>query len=343
MIPGGCYGVARKALFALDAERAHHLTIASLARAPFAGAAFGRAGDDPVEVMGLRFRNRIGLAAGLDKNAQCIPAWNAMGFGFAEVGTVTPRPQPGNPQPRMFRLPARQAIINRLGFNNVGLDAALANVRSARRGDMMLGINIGKNAATPAEQAVDDYVSGLMAAWPLADYITVNVSSPNTKGLRDLQGGEARDALLVALRASRQRLQDALGRDVPIAIKIAPDLNDDGVRDMADAAVAHGLDAIIATNTTLARDAVQGLTHGDEAGGLSGAPLRDRANAVVRALAEHLKGQLPIIGVGGVTQPEHAVEKLQAGASLVQIYTGLIYAGPALVRQAVAAQRNSHV
>lgn len=341
MIPSACYGLARKALFALDAEHAHHLTIASLARAPFAGAAFGRAGDDPVEVMGLQFRNRIGLAAGLDKNAECIPAWNAMGFGFAEVGTITPKPQPGNAKPRMFRLPAKSALINRLGFNNVGLDKALSNVRSARRGNMVLGINIGKNAATPAQQAVDDYVTGLMAAWPLADYITVNVSSPNTKGLRDLQAGDARDALLGALSASRVRLQDATGQNVPIAIKIAPDMDDDGVRAMADAAVANGLDAIVATNTTLARDAVQGLPHADEAGGLSGAPVRERATAVVRVLAEHLGGRLPIIGVGGVTQPEHAVEKLQAGASLVQIYTGLIYAGPALVRHAVRAAKQS--
>lgn len=341
MIPSACYGLARKALFALDAEHAHHLTIASLARAPFAGAAFGRAGDDPVEVMGLQFRNRIGLAAGLDKNAECIPAWNAMGFGFAEVGTITPKPQPGNAKPRMFRLPAKSALINRLGFNNVGLDKALSNVRSARRGNMVLGINIGKNAATPAQQAVDDYVTGLMAAWPLADYITVNVSSPNTKGLRDLQAGDARDALLGALSASRVRLQDATGQNVPIAIKIAPDMDDDGVRAMADAAVANGLDAIVATNTTLARDAVQGLPHADEVGGLSGAPVRERATAVVRVLAEHLGGRLPIIGVGGVTQPEHAVEKLQAGASLVQIYTGLIYAGPALVRHAVRAAKQS--
>ncbi|MBR9813007.1 quinone-dependent dihydroorotate dehydrogenase [bacterium] len=341
MIPSACYGLARKALFALDAEHAHHLTIASLARAPFTGAAFGRAGDDPVEVMGLQFRNRIGLAAGLDKNAECIPAWNAMGFGFAEVGTITPKPQPGNAKPRMFRLPAKTALINRLGFNNVGLDKALSNVRSARRGNMVLGINIGKNAATPAQQAVDDYVTGLMAAWPLADYITVNVSSPNTKGLRDLQAGDARDALLGALSASRVRLQDATGQNVPIAIKIAPDMDDDGVRAMADAAVANGLDAIVATNTTLARDAVQGLSHADEVGGLSGAPVRERATAVVRVLAEHLGGRLPIIGVGGVTQPEHAVEKLQAGASLVQIYTGLIYAGPALVRHAVRAAKQS--
>ena len=337
MIPAGCYGLARKALFALDAERAHHLTIASLASAPFAGRAFGRAGDDPVTVMGLRFRNRIGLAAGLDKNAECIPAWNAMGFGFAEVGTLTPKPQPGNPKPRMFRLPAREAIINRLGFNNVGLDAALANVRRAKRGGMILGINIGKNAATPAEHVVDDYVTGLTAAWLLADYITVNVSSPNTKGLRDLQAGGARDALLGALHASRLRLQDATDRNVPIAIKIAPDLDDDSVRAMADAAVANGLDAIIATNTTLAREAVQGLAHADEAGGLSGAPVRERATAVVRVLSDHLAGRLPIIGVGGVTQPQHAVEKLQAGASLVQIYTGLIYSGPGLVAQAVRA------
>ena len=337
MIPASCYGLARKALFALDAERAHHLTISALARAPFAGGAFGRAGADPVEVMGLRFRNRIGLAAGLDKNAECIPAWNAMGFGFAEVGTITPKAQPGNPQPRMFRLPAKNALINRLGFNNIGLDAALANVRSAKRGDMVLGINIGKNAVTPADKAIDDYVAGLMAAWPLADYITVNVSSPNTKGLRDLQAGDARDALLAALHACRVRLQDATGQNVPIAIKIAPDMDNDALRGMADAAVGQGLDAIIATNTTLARDAVQGLPHANEAGGLSGAPVRARATEVVRTLAEHLDGRLPIIGVGGITEPAHAVEKLQAGASLVQLYTGLIYAGPALVRQAVAA------
>ena len=237
----------------------------------------------------------------------------------------------------MFRLPAQSALINRLGFNNIGLEAALANIRAAKRGDLRLGINIGKNAATPAEQAVDDYVTGLMAAWPLADYITVNISSPNTQGLRDLQAGQARDALLAALQSSRVRLQDATGQNVPIAIKIAPDLDDDAVRAMADAAVANGLDAIIATNTTLDRKAVLGSPHADEAGGLSGAPVRERSTAVVQVLAQHLGGRLPIIGVGGITEAAHAVEKLQAGASLVQLYTGLIYAGPALVRQAVAA------
>lgn len=339
MIPAGCYGLARKALFRLDAETTHHLTMASLARAPFLGGAFGRAGDDPVELMGLRFRNRVGLAAGLDKNATCIPAWDAMGFGLAEVGTITPRPQPGNPKPRMFRLPQHEALINRLGFNNVGLDQALANVRAARRGDLVLGINIGKNARTPANKAVDDYVTCLVAAWDVADYITVNVSSPNTQGLRDLQGGQARDTLLAALRDARARLQDATGNDRPIAIKLAPDLDDDAVRDMADAAVAHQLDAIIATNTTLDRTAVAGHPHADEAGGLSGAPVRARSTAVVQVLARHLQGRLPIIGVGGITDADHAVAKLQAGASLVQLYTGLIYRGPALVRQCVEASR----
>ena len=239
----------------------------------------------------------------------------------------------------MFRLPQYRALINRLGFNNVGLDAALANIRAASRGDLVLGINIGKNAATPAEHAVDDYITGLMAVWESADYVTVNVSSPNTQGLRDLQGGDARDTLLAAVRDARLRLQDATGRNRPVAIKIAPDLDDDGVRAMADAAVAHGLDAIIATNTTLDRQAVAGHRHADEAGGLSGAPVRARSTAVVRVLADHLQGRLPIIGVGGVTAGAHAVEKLAAGASLVPIYSGLIYAGPALVRQCVSSMQ----
>jgi len=336
---GALYGLARPLLFALDPERAHDLTLEGLQRAHELGAS--RLLDvplegEPVTIMGLQFPNPVGLAAGLDKNGAHIDALGAMGFGFVEVGTVTPRPQPGNPKPRMFRLPQSQALINRLGFNNGGVEQFVANVqRATYRG--VLGLNIGKNAVTPVEAALDDYRLCLNAVYPHADYVTINISSPNTQGLRSLQGDEQLDKLLTALTAEREALSQQHGKRVPLAVKIAPDLDDVALPRLADTLVARGIDAVIATNTTIARDAVAGLPHAEETGGLSGRPLRGRSTEVVRLLAAHLQGALPIIAVGGIVDPQDAVEKMAAGASLVQLYTGLIYTGPALVAQCRAA------
>lgn len=338
------YALARPALFALDPERAHELTLAGIDHAAACGALRLVAGpvvDDPVEVMGLRLRNRVGLAAGLDKNGAHVDAFAAMGFGFVEVGTVTPRPQPGNPRPRMFRLPERQALINRMGFNNEGVDAFVANVQRARSG-VVLGLNIGKNAATPIEQATDDYLACLERVYPLAGYVTVNVSSPNTKNLRQLQGGDELDAMLAALRERQLRLAERHGRYVPLALKIAPDLDDAQIEAIAQRLRHHQIDAVIATNTTVSREAVAGLRHADEAGGLSGAPVFEASNRVIRALRALLPAGYPIIGVGGILSGEDAVAKIEAGATLVQLYTGLIYRGPALVREcALALQRDA--
>ncbi|WP_348672854.1 quinone-dependent dihydroorotate dehydrogenase [uncultured Abyssibacter sp.] len=335
------YQLARPALFAMDAESAHRFTLGALRRAPWLLSAFPEAGEDPVEVMGLRFRNRLGLAAGLDKNAECIDAWTRLGFGLIEIGTVTPKPQPGNPRPRMFRLPEHGAIINRLGFNNAGLDVVLDNIRGSDRGGARLGINLGKNAVTPAEHALDDYREGMQRAYELADYLTVNISSPNTVGLRDLQAGQARDALLRGLADCREMLAQQHGRRVPVAIKIAPDLEPDEVRTLGDAVVNVGFEALIATNTTIHRDAVAGHRYAGEAGGLSGDPVREPSTRLLRLLREHLGSACALIGVGGVMRPEHAVEKLRAGADLVQIYTGFIYAGPALVARSVDVMRQA--
>lgn len=332
------YALARPVLFALDAEAAHRLTLAALDAAHASGAlalALGRPVDDPVTVMGLRFANRVGLAAGLDKNAAHVDALGALGFGFIEVGTVTPRPQPGNPAPRMFRLPQRDALINRLGFNNDGVDAFVDNVRRARwpQGDgRVLGLNIGKNADTPLERAADDYALCLERVYPHADYVTVNVSSPNTRDLRRLQGHAELEALLARLDAARSRLADRHARRVPLLLKIAPDLDDAQIDAIAETLQRHGLDGVVATNTTVARDAVAGLPHADETGGLSGAPVREASNRVIRALRARLPAGYPIIGVGGILGAEDARAKVEAGATLVQLYTGLIYRGPALVR-----------
>jgi dihydroorotate dehydrogenase len=297
---------------------------------------------DPVTVAGLRFPNRVGLAAGLDKNGRCIDGLGAMGFGFIEVGTVTPRAQPGNDKPRMFRLPARQALINRLGFNNEGLDAFLRNVqtaRSFRAAGGILGLNIGKNAVTPIERAVDDYLIGLNGVYPHADYVTVNISSPNTKNLRALQSDDALDALLGALVERKAQLAAQHGKAVPMFLKIAPDLDDAQIRVIATTLKKHGMDGVIATNTTIARDAVQGLPHAEEAGGLSGAPVLAASNRVIAALRAELGAGFPIIGAGGVLSGADARAKLAAGADLVQIYTGLIYRGPALVPEVAQALR----
>jgi dihydroorotate dehydrogenase len=337
------YPLARPFLFGLDPEQAHELTLGALARLQNTPAqclwAASRV-DDPLELAGLRFPNRVGLAAGLDKNGRCIDGLGAMGFGFIEVGTVTPKAQPGNAKPRMFRLPQQQALINRLGFNNEGLNAFLAHVRRAhsfRAHGGIVGLNIGKNAATPIENAVDDYLLGLQAVAPHADYVTVNISSPNTRNLRALQSDEALDALLAALAERRDALAATLERRVPMFLKIAPDLDEAQIALIAATLQRHGMDGVIATNTTIARDAVQGLPHADEAGGLSGAPVFEASNRVIRALRQALGPAFPIIGVGGVLSGADARAKIEAGADLVQIYTGLIYRGPAIVAEAAAA------
>jgi len=339
------YALTRPFLFGLDPEQAHELTLDAIARlqnTPLQCLWAQARVSDPVTVAGLRFPNRIGLAAGLDKNGRCIDGLGAMGFGFIEVGTVTPKGQPGNPKPRMFRLPQADALINRLGFNNLGLDAFLANVRRARSfraAGGVLGLNIGKNAATPIENATDDYLAGLAGVYPHADYVTVNISSPNTRNLRALQSDEALDALLGALVARRAELARLQGRQVPMFLKIAPDLDEAQVQVIAATLKRHGLDGVIATNTTISRDAVKGLPHAEEAGGLSGRPVLVASNAVIRQLRSALGPGFPIVGVGGVLSGEDARSKIDAGADLVQVYTGLIYKGPPLVRDAALALR----
>jgi dihydroorotate dehydrogenase len=331
------YELARPLLFHIDPETAHALALPSVRlvhRLGLAGLPGGPLPGRRVRALGLDFPNPVGLAAGLDKDGEFIDALAAFGFGFLEVGTVTPRPQPGNPRPRMFRIVAREAIVNRMGFNSAGVVRLVENVRRARyRG--ILGVNIGKNFDTPLERAADDYVACLEQVYPLASYVTVNISSPNTRGLRDLQRTDELGTLLAALARARDRLARAPGRRVPLAVKIAPDLDDEAIAAIARGLAGHGIDAAIATNTTVSRQGVEGLPHAAEAGGLSGGPLRLLATAVVRKLAAALKGEIPIIGVGGIAGAADAAEKLDAGASLVQLYTGLVYRGPALVRQVV--------
>ena len=349
------YGLVRPFLFRMDPEAAHDLTLDAVARTQ--GTLLQKLYaqpqvSDPVTLAGLRFPNRVGLAAGLDKNARCIDGLGAMGFGFVEVGTVTPLAQAGNPKPRMFRLPQGQALINRLGFNNQGLDAFVAHVqrsalRRAQSPGLLLGLNIGKNAATPMERATDDYLACLDGVYPHADYVTINISSPNTKNLRALQSDAALDGLLGALAQRRHELAQQhartdtqgqrVAKHVPLFLKIAPDLDAEQIAVIAATLLRHQMDGVIATNTTLAREAVQWLPHSNEAGGLSGAPVRDMSNAVVRQLRSALGPQFPIIGVGGILSGADAVAKVQAGADVVQIYTGLIYRGPALVREAALA------
>jgi len=334
------YALARPLLFALDPETAHRLTLQAAEAALALGLA-GRLGGSvppaaPVRAMGLEFPNPVGLAAGLDKNGEHIDALAALGFGFLEVGTVTPRPQPGNPRPRLFRLTGARALINRFGFNNVGVDALVANVSRARwRG--ILGINIGKNFDTPIERAADDYALCLERVYAAASYVTVNVSSPNTVGLRALQDKEALGALLARLTGERERLAGRHGKRVPLVLKIAPDLDGEQIRDIAATVRRHGIDGVIATNTSLARDGVEGQPHANETGGLSGAPIRERATRALAALAAELKGEVPLIGAGGILSGADAREKIDAGASLVQLYTGLIYRGPALIDECVRA------
>ena len=340
------YALARPFLFGLDAETAHELTLHTLEKVQGTPLQWGYGSvrvEDAVTLAGLRFPNRVGLAAGLDKNARCIDGLGAMGFGFVEVGTVTPLPQPGNPKPRMFRLPKADALINRLGFNNDGLEAFVANVQRAcfrRQGGktpMLLGLNIGKNAATPIEEATSDYLLGLDGVYPHADYVTVNISSPNTKNLRALQSDEALDGLLGAIATRREALASQHGKRVPVFVKIAPDLDEAQLAVIAATLRRHGMDGVVATNTTLARDAVKGQPHADEAGGLSGAPVLQASNRVITQLRTALGKDFPIIGVGGILSADDAVSKIRAGADVVQIYTGLIYKGPDLVKQAAQA------
>jgi dihydroorotate dehydrogenase len=336
---GAPYALIRPALFALEAESAHHLTLGSLKALqrlkllPQRSPSRERCAR---EAMGLDFPNPVGLAAGLDKNGDYIDALGALGFGFIEIGTVTPRPQPGNPRPRLFRIPQAEAIINRMGFNNRGVDALVENVRR-RSWRGVLGINIGKNFDSPLERALDDYVSCLAKVYAHASYVTVNISSPNTKGLRDLQKSDELDRLLAGIAAEREKLADRHGKRVPLALKIAPDLDNDEVRLIADILTRYGIDAVIATNTTLARDGVSALPHGAESGGLSGAPVQEKSTRVVRALAAVLGGAIPVIGVGGILRGADALEKVRAGATLVQLYTGLVYRGPSLVTECVDA------
>ena len=331
------YPAIRKVLFQFDAETIHELTIKGLKKTgatPFNALYKQHTVNKPVKVMGIEFPNPLGLAAGLDKNGECIDAFAAMGFGFIEVGTVTPRPQPGNDKPRIFRLPQANAIINRMGFNNKGVDYLVSQVRASKFTGV-LGINIGKNKDTPEENAKDDYIYCMRKVYDFASYITVNISSPNTPGLRSLQYGQALDELLSALKAEQDLLTKQYGKYVPIAVKIAPDLTEEEVLSIANSLVSNNIDGVIATNTTLSREGVEGLEHGNEQGGLSGAPVKDKSTTVIRILANALDNKLPIIGVGGIASSNDANEKLAAGASLIQVYTGFIYQGPPLVKASV--------
>ena len=329
------YSLLKPLLFQLDAEFTHDLTLKTLKFAEKTGV-LNLYPQAPIcvsrEVMGLRFPNAIGLAAGLDKNGAVIDGMAALGFGFIEVGTVTPRPQPGNAKPRLFRVTEAEGIINRFGFNNLGVDNLVENVKAAKfRG--ILGINIGKNFDTPNEKAVDDYLICMQKVYACASYITVNISSPNTKNLRDLQAAEALSSLLGSLKLEQTKLAEKHGKYVPITLKIAPDLSEPQVIEIADLLMQHKIDGVIATNTTLARDAVKGMVNAEETGGLSGAPVRNQSTIVIQQLSKQLQGALPIIGVGGILSGADAVEKIAAGASLVQVYSGLIYAGSKLVHE----------
>jgi dihydroorotate dehydrogenase len=327
------YSLARPLLFALDPETAHH---AALKLAGLAALLAERPPACPVRAMGLEFPNPVGIAAGLDKQAEHVDALAGLGFGFLELGGVTPRPQPGNPRPRMFRIPEAQALINRFGLNSVGIDAFVENLRK-KKAKTIIGVNIGRNKDTPSDRAADDYAICFEKLYPHVDYVTLNVSSPNTVGLRDLQGMEALSVLLPRIRTLRTKLQQQFGRNVAIALKIAPDLDAAALRDIAEVSRRERIDGIVATNTTVSREGVSGYPHSDEQGGLSGAPLRARATDVVGALCRELKGEVAVIGVGGILRGADAAEKLDAGASLVQIYTGLVYRGPELVAECVSA------
>jgi dihydroorotate dehydrogenase len=331
------YSAIRKVLFQFDPEVMHDMTIKGFkctGSTPLNNIYSQKIADKPVTVMGIKFPNAVGLAAGLDKNGECIDAFAAMGFGFVEVGTVTPRPQPGNEKPRIFRLPEANAIINRMGFNNKGVDYLISQVRSAKYTGV-LGINIGKNKDTAEENAKDDYIHCMRKVYDFATYITVNISSPNTPGLRSLQYGDALNDLLSALKAEQEELAKQYNKYVPVAVKIAPDLNEEEIKSIAQCLIENGIDGVIATNTTLSREGVEGLEFCDEQGGLSGLPVRDKSTKVISILAKALDNKLPIIGVGGVASSADANEKLASGASLIQVYTGFIYQGPPLIKKIV--------
>ncbi|MCG9755566.1 quinone-dependent dihydroorotate dehydrogenase [Shewanella insulae] len=335
------YKIAQKVMFQMDPEKAHNLAIGSLkstANSPLNCFYAQKLQAAPVEFMGLTFPNPVGLAAGMDKDGECIDAFHAMGFGHVEVGTVTPRPQPGNDQPRLFRLKPAKAIINRMGFNNKGVDNLVANLKAAKSG-AMVGVNIGKNKDTPVEQGKDDYLICMEKVYPYAAYIAVNISSPNTPGLRTLQYGDLLDDLLGSLKAKQKDLAERHGKYVPIALKIAPDLEPDEIEKIAESLIRNEFDGAIATNTTLTRDGVSGLVNSNEAGGLSGKPLNSLSTKVIKQLADCLKGQVPIIGVGGINSAADALDKLDAGATMVQIYSGFIYRGPELIKEIVDAYR----
>lgn len=334
------YPVLRPLLFRLDAESAHHVTLASMRVGQRCGLLRGEPMlSNPVEICGLKFRNRVGLAAGLDKAGDTVDAFGALGFGFVEVGTLTPRPQPGNPKPRLFRVLEARGIINRMGFNNPGIEQGMANVRG-RKYQGILGVNLGKNFDTPNEQAAEDYLAGLRVAWTEADYVVVNLSSPNTKGLRDLQEEESCRQLLRLLKAEQEQLRQAHQKHVPVFVKIAPDLDSEHLQALGKMFLEEKLEGVIATNTTLSRDHVAGLKYGDEKGGLSGAPLTQRSTEMIAVLAKLFQGAIPIIGVGGIMSASDAVDKIHAGAALIQLYSGLIYGGPGLVGECVAALRD---
>lgn len=331
------YPFVRKALFQCDPERAHDMTLQQLHRisgTPLMHLVRQSLPFKPVNCMGLTFKNPLGLAAGLDKNGECIDAFGAMGFGAIEIGTVTPRPQPGNDKPRMFRVLEAEGIINRMGFNNLGVDNLVENVKKAHF-DGILGINIGKNKDTPVEAGKEDYLTCMDKIYPYAGYIAINISSPNTPGLRTLQYGEALDDLLIAVKQKQKDLEIIHHKYVPVAVKIAPDLSDEELIQVADSLRRHNIDGVIATNTTLDRSLVKGLKHSDEMGGLSGRPVQSLSTEIIRKLSNELQGKIPIIGVGGIDSLVSAREKMAAGASLVQIYSGFIYKGPPLIKEIV--------
>jgi dihydroorotate dehydrogenase len=337
------YSLVRRALFIADPETAHGLALEGLRLGHGVGATslLCKTISQPVTVMGLEFPNPVGMAAGMDKNGDYIDALGSVGFGFVEIGTVTPRPQPGNPKPRIFRIEKAHAMINRLGFNNKGVDYLVRQAKK-RTFSGILGINIGKNFDTPNEKAVDDYLIGLEKIYPHADYITINISSPNTKNLRDLQDAEQLDVLLGALNSRRIELTDEFDKRVPLVVKVAPDLEDQQIPEIAEVVVSNGFDGLIATNTTISREEVKGLPHANEQGGLSGAPVKNRANHVLAAFRAALPAEIALIGTGGITSGEDAAEKIKLGADLVQFYTGFVYKGPDLVTdclKAIAAQK----
>ena len=338
------YSFLRPGLFCLDPEQAHNLTLSNLDRAERWGLLqrfITKPIADPHTLCGIQFPNPVGLAAGLDKDGKHIDSLAALGFGFLEIGTVTPRAQAGNPKPRMFRLPQAEGLINRMGFNNDGVDACVTRVRKSQywQNGGVIGLNIGKNASTPIDQASEDYVLAMAAVYEIASYITVNISSPNTQHLRSLQSEEMLRSLLHDLSEERKKLSDRYGVHKPLFLKIAPDLDQEDIHLIADLLLEFGMDAVIASNTTISREAVKGMEHGNEAGGLSGAPVRAASNQVIKSLKARLGNQLPIIGVGGILSGADAREKVMAGASLIQLYTGLIYRGPELVNECAQALR----